>query len=367
MRIGIWGFYRYGNYGDELMAVAIGKHLLAKGFKVGVYQLRGDLCRQNGFEQFNDERELCGWADALILGGGNLLAESKNWPIADYFSKLISDFLDALSFTRKPLVIVSVGGDGQTSFQSLLLPVRELLRHGSLLGVSVRLKSDRELLSEICPGNVECHPDILFGVASRIGALRPDAERRCVMGYHLSDSTFSHWRALGINALWRSTSIGRRREVVAISGFPESYGDYRPYGRNGNRALINNDPVDFTRSIMTMSHVVTHKLHVGLVAAVGGAKVLFVNAHPKVHAQMIAIGMEMGLFGDTWEQRFGCSRVAGLASGLRIAAMVRLRGAVARPTLVARLARESEQHMGFLARCLDQVRGTSRTSTSNPA
>lgn len=77
MRISLLGFYARGNFGDDLYAVILGRHLMKAGHDVAIYGLCDAYAKPFGLQTVHAAGEFLRQAGAVLWGGGGLLV---NWP-----------------------------------------------------------------------------------------------------------------------------------------------------------------------------------------------------------------------------------------------------------------------------------------------
>jgi polysaccharide pyruvyl transferase WcaK-like protein len=293
MNIGVWGFYSAQNFGDDLMAIAVGEFLLRYG-TVTVFELRPQTAQKYGFKSENEIDSFVSSSNLIVLGGGNLLSDKSEFPNSQFWENKIQKLLGALKKYGKPVVAISIGGNGQTNSSNILENVRAFLHYERLLAVSVRLPSDLILLQECDVKNIVYCPDILFSCLWGASENKFEIQnKRCrIIGLHLPSCDFSKWLFLWISLLISLIKPLYKSSIIIFNGFPRSSGDFLPDGYESGPRVINcEDPVAFLQELSRCEIVVSHKLHVGVVAAIHGAKFISTSAHPKVLAQLNLIGL----------------------------------------------------------------------------
>ncbi len=154
-KVAVWGSYLWGNFGDDVMAIIISRHLKEKGFHPVVYKLDSKLANYYGISSESDVDVLLSGSVACIVGGGGLLCSSN---IMDDEWKT---FYFALLRNPIPVHFCSIGGDGNSSLPMLTLYVTKVLMLPNIKSATVRLESDMQIFKEI---KVPCefHPDIIL-------------------------------------------------------------------------------------------------------------------------------------------------------------------------------------------------------------
>jgi hypothetical protein len=120
MRIGIWGNYNYGNFGDDLMAVSIAIYLLNKGHIPVVYRLNKEISKQFDIETENSINDFVSNVDFCLIGGGGMLV-GNSWLkrtisiTAKRFEIDFKELLEAITDYKKEIYPISIGGEAKKS------------------------------------------------------------------------------------------------------------------------------------------------------------------------------------------------------------------------------------------------------------
>lgn len=121
-RIGLVGFFGWGNFGDELF-VEVYKRYLGPYFEVSVVH---DLLKKPYFSQPIDE--VVDRYDAFVIGGGDLIIP---WQLSGLYWRP--------EFLRKPTIVNSVGVPTWGGYdRSVVLKLREFVNHPSIQYISAR-------------------------------------------------------------------------------------------------------------------------------------------------------------------------------------------------------------------------------------
>ena len=355
MKIGLLGFYWPRNFGDDLMALAIADFLRPRA-EVQIFGLDHALAEKHGHRAARDLALLVRESDFLVFGGGNLLAEDHTWPAKDIFDRFLRELIDALRRHPRPIVFISVGGNGQRNARTLLPAAAELLRSPSNVGTTVRLVTDLDILRDLGVGQVEHHPDILFQVGS---TLSPATGPAIPLAYHLPRDDFFHFVALALHKGLFPKRRGAIQGLVALNSFPHESGDYLPRFRNHDQLIPSEDPAVFASTLKSIHSVVSHKLHVGLMCLLGGGRFLSLNAHPKVGAQLEALGLRGNIIRIRLPAPSGDVRIQALFAAWRVKAALRFCSPAPAGRL-RELAGRAEGHFQLLARTLDEDRARGR-------
>ncbi len=341
-RVGIWGFYFARNYGDDLMCLQIGTHLQRQGYDVSAFELHPDLAAKYGFRSYEKIDHFVADQDAIVFGGGNLLARRDAWPVGPFAAR-ISRMTAACENHHKPIIGISLGGDGQ--FEGELLPeVTELIQSRQFITTTVRLRTDIPLLASHGITDVAYYPDILYG-APRFFAI--PAHTKDVLGFHLPILGATVRMTHFLQAFCRWKLFSNCRSIVYINAFPGVGGDYIPPSPD-TESWPCDDPVLLLAKLGRCQYIVSHKLHVGLTAMAQGAYFLSVQAHPKVRAHLAELGLARNVICPRRVPGVKSRRVQEFFKAAQFLVGCR-RIALRKRTQFDALALESQGHLRFLS------------------
>ena len=163
LKVGIYGSYNYGNFGDDLQAIIIGKRVLENGLTPIFFRLSSDIADKYGFETTESINELVYNSKFCLLGGGSNFQSGSS-----RLSKLWLDIEEtclelgkALEENNCNLYSISVGGDGSGKFAVFNYGRAQLLASKQFKGGTVRLEEDVELLNAYGK-KAFYYPDILW-------------------------------------------------------------------------------------------------------------------------------------------------------------------------------------------------------------
>ena len=291
-KIGLFGWYMHGNFGDEIMAIMIARTLRSHGFQPVVYKLPRYLADTEGFETTDSLDALMDGASACVLGGGGMLVPVAE-TITPGLAALDEEFrkLGVLCTSRSiPVWGVSIGGTGAGRHTKLYAGLASLLASGVVRGVTLRLAQDRPLMDAF---NIpsQHYPDIVFlapdywppsHTSERRDIIVTNKIARCWIGrrlIHLLDdcgpSVFGleprHVRTRNVNSYAKAISlwVGRPDRVVVYDTIQEVA-----------------DLVSRTRVI------ISSKLHLGVFGMAYGALFFSYGGMEKTRAQLRELGLE---------------------------------------------------------------------------
>jgi hypothetical protein len=284
MKVGVFGWYRYGNFGDDVMAIMIARHLRSRGHEPVVYQLPDRFAQSEEFESSPDVAAFVDSIEACVLGGGGHFCNFKN-PQA--FDDEISELAERARSRAVPIFGVSLGGDGIGADVTLPPGRLALLSSPMLKGMTLRLSADRPLADAFnIPAQV--FDDIVFLSPDYWPATPvPEKERSLILMQGVGSKKV-------IGALVQTYSVCSRRRRAQIvqtihaggpgkesTKFKSFIDDVVPYQDIENYAAL----------VSQASFVISTKLHLGIFAMSYGCTFLSYRGLPKVRAQLAEMGM----------------------------------------------------------------------------
>lgn len=149
MRVGLWGSYDKGNFGDDLMAIIFCKYLQQCGHSVTVYNPSEALKEQLACESTHSIRGFVSTNDVIVIGGGGMLI-NNSLPrfllkrTAFEFEKSFYDLYTLVRKYQKKIIPISIGGASAGYMNN---PYKKKLFSSSYThAATVRLPSDLHFL-----------------------------------------------------------------------------------------------------------------------------------------------------------------------------------------------------------------------------
>lgn len=293
MKIGIWGNYCYGNFGDDLMAISIANYLKRKGHLPVVYRLDKHLARKFDIETESSVSKLVSEVDFLLIGGGGMLVSNSR--IKQIFSPVARKFEDdfkrldkALVKFKKYIYPISIGGAGK---EHVKLPKsREKFFSGQFVGEgTLRLKRDL-LLTKKMGKSFNYYPDILFDVQSHfeVDSIRKPDDGEIWIGLNLisKDLKGERW----IDELIKKAQTNPKLKLFFIQTHLENYlsdYEYVPTTTQTNvQAYKYRDIEDMLNLLTSLDIVISSKLHIGLTSLALGTPFVSFKGRDKTRAQL---------------------------------------------------------------------------------
>lgn len=344
--VALVGFYGYGNFGDDLMAVIFGRHLRSRGIPCRIFQLCAPYAASAGLPVADSIDALLGQSDILVWGGGGLLVSWNERRFRKWFPGVAEKSAALIAEARRrklPIIALSIGGSG-ASTPSLTPAYREAVVT-SAAHITVRSPADlpalaaRGISADYFPDIVWQTPTLFPQSLSRIGErTRIGID---VYGANLTRQAAQYFVGI-IQVLIR---LRPDCTFVLLNSRNASQGgdrrlDHLLHGRNVERHRFHRLEEDLA-TIASLDLVLSSRLHMSVVALAYGVPVIPVFVEAKTRR----------LFADLDLAQLTCSH-------LQMPSLMRLLASPARLSQwlrcyphpdVARLARESRGHLDCLS------------------
>lgn len=283
--VALFGFYKYGNFGDDLMAVIFGRKLQSLGIPFRVYQLRPDIVAECGFVNADSIDDLLEGAAAVVYGGGGAFLGTK---VAD-FEQTVSQLCAKCAKKNIPIYVFSVGGEGKPCRE--LADARQLLLRSAAY-ISFRNREDSILLDEIGRDKGAIHHDVVWQTPSCF-SLQRHAPAQTTIGIDHSLLRRRHRWIIRLLMLlcralrkpYRFVSINQSSNRKVLPGFADSiqYADGMQ---------------QFIRELLQTNLVITNRLHVGMVAMSFGIPTIELFPQRKAALLFRRLGLDHLVFGS---------------------------------------------------------------------
>ncbi|WP_430972677.1 polysaccharide pyruvyl transferase family protein [Sunxiuqinia rutila] len=301
MKIGIWGNYCYGNFGDDLMAVSIANYLKRKGHQPIVYRLDYVLASLFNIEVENSVLKLVEKVDFLFIGGGGMLVVDSFLrqflsPVARSFERDFKEFNEALDRYKKNVYPISIGGNGNGD-SNLPRQRKKFFSSSFACNGTLRLKGDL-MLTKTLGKEYTYIPDILLGTANQF-RVNPDRLLKSknnetwiglnLLSKSLKDET---WCQELIDLANKNSNIKLFFIKTHLENYPVDY-EYLPDELSENVKIYQYANIEETLTFLaSLDFVISSKLHVGLTALSLGTPFLSFKAKKKTLAQLKELGAE---------------------------------------------------------------------------
>jgi polysaccharide pyruvyl transferase WcaK-like protein len=278
-RIGIVGYYHYGNFGDDLMAIAVAHVLAARGAAPVV------LTDNPGFERAGCEIQtevdaLVRSCDAIVLGGGGALLSLGPSGKVSYpgrYSDLLELVARGAAHRGVPLYAVSIGGDSPDATRRLRPGIVAFLGSPTFQRATVRLREDLACLERL-GAEASYFPDLVLSVPAILPEVRREGSG--IPG-RLGLQSVSRRLVRRIAHLARRGIVPPPLMIFAshaeLGGKARAVSD--AYGIESYQA---HDVLHAARTIGGLQAFIGSRLHIGLLAAAGGIPFYVADAQRKV-------------------------------------------------------------------------------------
>jgi polysaccharide pyruvyl transferase WcaK-like protein len=278
-RVGIVGYYHYGNFGDDLMAIAVARVLAARGAAPVV--LTDNPCFERaGCEIQTDVDALVQSCDAIILGGGGALLSVGAMGKVSYpgkYSDLLEQVARRAANRGVPLYAVSIGGDSPDATRRLRPGIVAFLTSPTFQRATVRLRDDLACLERL-GAEASYYPDLVLSVPAILPSVRREGSG--IPG-RLGLQSVSRRLVRRIAHLARRGVVPPPLMIFAsqaeLGGKARAVSD--AYGIESYQV---HDVLPAARAIGGLQAFIGSRLHVGLLAAAGGIPFYVADAQRKV-------------------------------------------------------------------------------------
>lgn len=267
-KISIFGFYKYGNFGDDLMAILVGKYLKDSGHEPLIYGLHSSYSKEFNLSTTENLEELVDFADYAVIGGGGILVpfrKQSKFPFL-VFREELGKFIDLCEEKDIEIAAISIGGSGLGSEMPMHYGIAKMILSKQLTLVTLRNQQDSPVFQR-CSKPFSVLPDMVLS-SSEILPIKPrssDSSPTIKVGLNLWKSRRAdRWLARSISMLER---LGYDIETYYFHTHP-SWSTLKAeiQSDNPSRNIIPNSMQNYFESICQMDIILTCKLHLGVAA-----------------------------------------------------------------------------------------------------
>ncbi len=294
-RVALTGFYGYGNFGDDLMAVIFGRYLHRIGVPFSVLKLTTDYSGPFGFDVAHTIRELLEGADVLIWGGGGLLVPWRNWIYSVFYPGVGREYEVLIREARKKGIRLggfSVGGTGDCP--ETITPAYKQIFMEEAEYISVRNPQDLAILRHFgVPGDY--FPDLVWQAADHFPARRRKADRLRIGMDLYGGNLLRHNAAYLVPLLYALTRKRPDCDFVFMDTTNRTKKPYRGLGRiiKGSRVYSHqfSSPAADMEMLASLDLLVSTRLHTLVVCLQYGVPVLSLFGEKKTTLLMRNLGL----------------------------------------------------------------------------
>lgn len=277
-KVGIWGSYNHGNFGDDLMAEIFSMELRRLGMAPVVFSANPHVVSPG---TATVSSSLSDWDDStVILGGGAMLAGES---LAAYWLRSASrvvarEFSELTAWGQRTggrVLPISIGGDGAES-ATLFGDRNSFFKSELAPRGTVRLKDDRTLLKAQYHKDYEYYPDVLFATRRVLGEMsnsQPRSSPRVGVNLHekRAEKAVESLRVV----------LGDTAELVPIKTHSDFFHGNYEWSPDSLPSVGYTSLAGFVGDLAGLDVIVSDKLHVGLVASTYGVPFISYQSKPK--------------------------------------------------------------------------------------
>jgi hypothetical protein len=291
-KVGLFGWYMHGNFGDDVMAVMIARTLKSHGFRPVAYKLPRYLAEAESIEVADTLHDLTDGAAACVLGGGGLLVSGEE-AITRSVRILDEEFLELtrLAVSQSiPVWGVSVGSTGAGRFTRICPGLARLLGSGIVHGMTLRLKGDKALADAFGIPS-EHYPDIVF-LASDFWPAGAVTDRKDVIATNRIGHLWAGRCLIKLLDTCGPSVFGLQpRHVSARHVLSPQDSLSSPSGRQAYQVRYTNIQ-DLSNVLCRARAIISTKLHIGVFAMSYGAAFYSYHGKAKTRAQLRELDLE---------------------------------------------------------------------------
>jgi len=300
--IGVLGFYRTGNFGDDVMALMVAKRLIQAGQSVIILGLPEPLAQLVGAASIQSADKLAETADAFVIGGGGLLTDFDG-ALSDPAQRAVDhDCARVALIARKagkPCFAVSIGGSSPTMTRGVRTGVIVYLMSPQFRGATTRLRCDHAFLERLYrlsrdePPALAAFPDMVLSAArlfpNAAADLPPRPDDRPIVAWSPGERRMDLRRVRDI-LKWIGSNDAVR-VVVTHNGRGEAarIAQKFPASRSLEHVAFDS-PLPMLRFLAGVDVMVGPRLHLGMTALAMGTPFVAFNCVRKTRLAMNEAG-----------------------------------------------------------------------------
>ena len=312
-KIALYGFYKHGNFGDEVMCIMIARTLKSLGFRPTVYQLPGYCAIPEQLDTADTLESLLDGAVACVLGGGGLLISAGG----NVFPALLEQDQDLERLTpicqarSIPVWGVSIGGTGTGRFSKLYPGLARLLGSGTVRGMTLRLVQDAPLLDAFNIPSAH-YFDIVFLAPDFWPARQSTPVRNVIVTHQIARAPFGR-RLVQFLDMSGPSLYGLVPRHLGLTHVETGRDDATALVGRRDRQVPYKDIQEFADLLSASRVIVSSKLHLGIFGMSYGAVFFSYYGKEKTRAQFRELGLQSQILSrrnlPSWLARLrtGCS------------------------------------------------------------
>ncbi|MDT0684540.1 polysaccharide pyruvyl transferase family protein [Roseicyclus sp. F158] len=293
LTVALFGYYSYGNLGDNLMAYLLSRHIKTLGHQPIVFTKSPEFMAGWDVELISDITALINQSDVIVFGGGGLLIPRRN------LSSQQKDFNDDLgaavrAATAKgiPQLGISLGGAGKSLEQIAPIERHNLVR--ALKYVTLRNSEDVQLLEQAGIQGA-FHNDMVWTTADKVPVSRGSGNGRRRIGFNLYLTQSRRYKLLR-KILQIIVRLRPDLDFVFLEIHPGPNGAFKAFApkrlpKNCTRKTLA-DVEDACREAASLDLLVSTRLHLGVMTMSYGGTTIAYAGQEKTRLLYKRIGRE---------------------------------------------------------------------------
>jgi polysaccharide pyruvyl transferase WcaK-like protein len=293
LKVGLFGYYSYGNLGDNLMAYLLSRHIRSLGHEPILFTKSPDFMKGWDVKLCASTDDLVSQADVIVFGGGGLLIPRKNMneTQAD-FTRDMGAVVRAAKAKDIPRIGISLGGAGKSLDQITPPERQELIRE--LDHVTLRNSEDLQLLDQ---ANLDgaFFNDLVWTTADQVPVPGKRASDRRRIGFNLYLTQSRRYRILR-KILGMIIRLRPDLDFVFYDIHPGAGDEFKAFApahmpKNCTRKSLT-DIEDSCREAATLDLLVSTRLHFGVMMMSYGGTTIAYAGQEKTRLLYTRIGRE---------------------------------------------------------------------------
>lgn len=300
--VAIYGYFAYGNFGDDLMAIIFGIHARQLGYRVKVYKLCASYAEWASLEVVHSLGELTDGVEIVVLASGSLLVSglsSQTFGISKKLSANLAlgdqEFAELIELARQrnvPLCTLSIGGDDKSAGD---LPAIKHQLLQACIYASVRNPQDVPRVRQL---NIPCdyYPDVVWQASTLIPIEEMPPAERLRIGVDLYWSNLLRQGALYLPFFLYFLVILRRDVdfvfIDTTNQRAEKFRAVQPPLKLGNVSRYQfQTPVKDLQLAASLDLVLSSRIHLGIACMSCGVPFLSLFGEPKTRLFLQNMGL----------------------------------------------------------------------------
>ncbi|MGR9048635.1 polysaccharide pyruvyl transferase family protein [Halobacillus faecis] len=294
MKVGIFGSYFYGNFGDDLMALMFAEVVKECGGEPLVYKLDNNLSEQYNIKTVNSIEKLVKESNFCIIGGGGFLVNHKNVSsVQSDRNKRLHELVKNLEKYNCSIYPLSIGGSGTSRDVEVLEGMKKLLLSERTKLVTVRNQEDLKVVKRY-NNNVKLFNDVVWQLPLFFNVKKSNQKEKIKVGININKGKKTKAIDYMVNRLLNSKK--NSYEIYYMDTHLPEYDMKHEYMPNLNEKNIKlfhyTNPDEITQFISELDILVTQKLHVGVAALSYGVPFISLNGADKTKTFLTNMNLE---------------------------------------------------------------------------